>query len=196
MKGNGRNPDKFLSGEVLVWEGFWLPKDYDKEKVARALIKLRAHTLKQTPPIVTMDGFMHSVNTFKKNSKGVDNWLATELKELPKCVASDLVSVLNISLQIAVTPHQNLLSLNPCLGKPGNGVRTICKTPMIVRNLSRTIFGDVKKWEEDNLQTYDSAARGASALQAALLKNLMAEIAYWNNETTFCLLADYHTCFD
>ena len=153
-------------------------------------------TLQQTPPIVTTEALRNSIKNYKKDSKGVDNWTATELRAVPDLVLDSFTNVLNNSLKVAATPHQNLMSLHPCLGKPNNGARTICKTPMIFRNQSRVLFHDVVKWELDNPRDYDSAQRGSSALQSALYKSLMAEMAHFNHQESIMLLADYEKFVD
>jgi hypothetical protein len=72
--------------------------------------------------------------------------------------------------------------MNPCLGKPSGGVRTICKTAMLYRIMCR-IDQTIKEWELNNKQDYDSAGKGSSALGSALFRNLYAEVSYWNKES-------------
>ena len=38
--------------------------------------------------------------------------------------------------------------------------------------------------------------KGCSALDAALYRNFVAEIAYWINQIVVCALNDYHKFFD
>ena len=48
----------------------------------------------------------------------------------------------------------------------GGDCRTVCKTPMLYRMACRA-DNTVRQWEDNNLQSYDSATKGSSALLAA-----------------------------
>ena len=86
------------------------------------------------------------------------------------------------------------MSLNPCLGKPAGGLRTICKTPMLYRMQCRT-DQTIKEWELRNLQPYDSACKNSSSAKA-LLRNLTAEVAMWLGKFSAGVFNDYHKFFD
>ena len=54
----------------------------------------------------------------------------------------------------------------------------------------------VREWELENIQDYDKATVGASALLAALRRNLRAELAFWLGEQFVSVLNDYEKNFD
>ena len=54
----------------------------------------------------------------------------------------------------------------------------------------------VRHWENDNLQEYDKASVGSSALLAALKRNVIAEIAYWLGYRFATILNDFEKYFD
>ena len=54
----------------------------------------------------------------------------------------------------------------------------------------------VPQWEADNKQPYDTASKGASALTAALVRNVRAEIAAWLGLHSAAVFNDYHKFFD
>ena len=112
------------------------------------------------------------------------------LKKLPEYGISLLADSLNLSKKLRTQPHQNLLSLNACLGKPNGGIRTVTKTPLLYRIGCRADT-TIPKWEEENLQPYDSACKGASALRAVLLRNFQSEIAHW---TGFVVAGVFNDC--
>ena len=51
---------------------------------------------------------------------------------------------------------------------------------MLHRVLQRGQLG-AEEWENEHTQSYDWAKKGPSALTAALLTNVRAEIAFWRN---------------
>ena len=83
------------------------------------------------------------------------------------------------SLQAVSMPYQLLCPLNALLGKPNNKCRTVCKTPVLYRMTLRA-NQSVRAWELANIQPYDKATVGSSALLAALKRNLQAELAFFS----------------
>ncbi len=96
--------------------------------------------------------------------------------------------------QLSVAPHQHLLNLNPLLGKPGGGSRTVCKTPVLYRMECRA-DEEVEVWERENKTVYDSAAERSSAFLSACLRNLKAEVASMLGISICCLYNDFHNLF-
>lgn len=139
--------------------------------------------------------FVEASRTYNKETQGCDMWSRTELLLLPKVALSAIVTALNESMANLVWPHQQLLSLNPCLGKPGGGIRTICKTPMTYRTALRT-NRSVSQWEKDNKQVYDTATKVSSAFTAALVRNVRAEVAARLGLKSVTIFYDYHKFFD
>ena len=55
---------------------------------------------------------------------------------------------------------------------------------------------EATNWEKENKQEYDKATTGSAALQAALWRNLQAEIAHWLGEKFANVLNDFENFFD
>ena len=72
-----------------------------------------------------------------------------------------------------VQPYQSLLNLNPLLGKP-KGHRTICKTPMLYRFVSKHIH-TISEWERNSRQPHDACIKGSSALNTATARSTLNE---------------------
>ena len=91
-------------------------------------------------------------------------------------------------------PHQQLCNLHGLLGKT-KGVRSICKTPMLWRlhGKSSTL---IKQWEEEHRESYDTAGKGSSALTAALIRNLLSEVAVILGMHTGTLFNDFEKFFE
>ena len=120
-----------------------------------------------------------------------------DLKEMPDVVISELADADRISYEKVALPHQSLLSLNPMLGKPAGGARTICKTPTLYR-VSNIVSGKVQSWEANISHScpFDRAKKGSSALDAALAQGLEAEVAFWLGQHFCFALNDFHNLFD
>ncbi len=106
-----------------------------------------------------------------------------------------IASAIQRSMQTSAWPHQHLLSLHPCLGKPGGDYRTICKSPMLYRMALRA-DSTVRQWEVHTKQEYDTATIGSSALSAALYRNLEMELAKWLGQHALEVYNDFKKFFD
>ena len=146
--------------------------------------------------MVDIESFIHTIKTYNKNSRGVDSWTCTELKQMPKCVLSMFLNVINLTYQNAANPHQSLISLNPLLGKPSGGTRTICLTPMLYRQTCRTQAFQIKHWEKEHVEDFDMARPGSSALNAALVRNVLAGVAMHEGLNTIAVFNDLMHFFD
>ena len=126
---------------------------------------------------------------------GSDCWGRSELAGLPRCANVNIVKALNESLEQIAIPHQLLLNLNACLGKPSGDTRTITKTPMLYRMAMRA-DEEIKEWESQTESKFDTATKGSSALIAALKRNLAAEIAMWLGDLSLAVFNDFEKFFD
>lgn len=136
-----------------------------------------------------------SLKGYKKETIGCDVWKPSDLRRLPQQAKSDLSHHICNYLNDVVVPHQNLVSLNALLGKPNGTCRTVCKTTILHRMAMRA-DSSVRQWENDNLQEYDKASVGSSALLAALKRNLAAEIAHWLGKSFAAVFNDFEKYFD
>ena len=125
----------------------------------------------------------------------MDSWVPKELKSLPPVAKGSITDALQLSIDQVAQPLQNLTNLHPALGKPQGGHRTICKTPMLYRMALRA-DNEVREWECNNLEPFDSAAIGSSALLSALWRNLQSEIAAWLGIHSGSIYNDYDKFFD
>jgi hypothetical protein len=66
---------------------------------------------------------------------------------------------------------------------------------MLYRMLLR-VDGEIREWELANKASYDSANVGSSALLAALVRNLRAEVAHWLGEFSLAVFNDFEKFFD
>ena len=53
----------------------------------------------------------------------------------------------------------------------------------------------IREWEINNMEDYDSARIGGSALHAALKRNLRAEVAFWLGHESAAIFNDFEKCF-
>ena len=201
--GADRNPTKFLAEQSANWAGFWAPLHQDVGMAEQEhthihvlLAGLRAHAMSMPPdPHITPAKFNQSLKGYHKDTRGSDNWTSTELKALPDFSKSSISDALQLAHHTVVQPHQHLVNLNSCLGKPGNGIRTVCKTPMLYR-VSCRLDQSIRDWESNTLQAYDSAKKSSSAALSALSRNFAAEVAMWTGKVSSGVFNDFHIFFD
>ena len=85
--------------------------------------------------------------------------------------------------------------LNSCVGKVNEDNRTITKSPMLYR-ATMAADEEIKEWELSHSDPFDTAQVGASALLAALKRNLRAEIASWLGQHCISVFNDFNKFFD
>ena len=197
MGGDDLNPSKFLNNQVKGWREHWAPDPVSDEhaKVAILLSAFRQLGKENQSQILTPSLFSQSLKGYHKDTMGCDAWTVKLLKSLPDISKSSISDALNLSWQLIAQPHQNLVSLNACLGKPNGGIRTVSKTPMLYRIACRSDFS-ITHWESDNIQSYDSACKGSSSLQSAIARNFQAELAHWLGKHSAAVFNDMHKFFD
>ena len=132
-------------------------------------------------PRFTPEILFSSARTYKKVSKGSDNWLASEFL-LPLQVLAPLAQVTDDAVVFAAWPQQIFLNMHPELGKISGGFRTIAKTPKLYRLWARSRRASILQWENTLCKSYDTACKGSSALIAAADRPICAQIAVRNKK--------------
>lgn len=191
------SPELHFEVQARDWEPRWHVNDNELNKTLNKILKQLVETANSlADPVLfhnmTLD---KGADHYPKDTKGVDNWTATDSRSLPIEGKVRISKALNKS-QIKVTqPIQNLINLNAMLGKPGGGARTVCKKPMLYR-LSLRARGDVADWEEILTGDFDTAGKGKSALVAAAYRNLEAEFFSYTEEQVIATFHDFEKFFD
>ena len=198
LPGDNGEPDGLLNTEFDAWSGIWGTSkhgDSDSETLAISIRALRDYALQLPEPFVfDQNSLDKALGTYKKTSKGFDNWLPSELVKLPSPAKAAICDSIQLQGILLVPPVQNLLNLHPLLGKP-KGRRTIVKTPMLYRGLCRSL-GGIDSWDEQSKYEHDSAQKGNSALAAALLRNVAAEAYSVLGFSVGAFFNDYEKFFD
>ena len=157
-------------------------------------VQARTDTLEDfesNPRLFDVDILDQGLHRYKKNSLGGDLWSATELIGLPKLCRQEIVDNIQQAFINLSWPQQQLVSPNMCLGKPNGGYRTICKSRMLYRMAMRGLQG-IRQWEIEHTQMYDTAKTHSSALYAALIRGLKAEVANRLNKIPAAISNDFH----
>ena len=196
----GNSPEAFLDTQCEVFGKFWQPTMSENQKSIlqqnlkdfRQYAKEHVDASEHTPA-----NYKHAIHKYHKDSTGSDNWSNTMLRKMPDVVISSIADASASAYLNVALPHQSLVSLNPVLGKPGGGIRTICKTPMLYR-MYNIVSTAVMSWEAaiSDSCPHDTAKKGNSALDAALGRNLLAEVAFWIGQVFGAALNDFHKFFD
>ena len=199
MGGDDKSPEKFLNNEKLKWGEQWSPPNLSEEWKQELLLNLRdfrKHAKSNVDSSQhTPHNYKNAINAYKKDTKGIDVWTITILKQLPDICISHLADAMKHSVDLVAIAHQMLISLNALLGKPGGGVRTIAKTPMLYR-IFNNVTNAVQNWEEQYIKSYDTARKGFGALDAALQRNLAAEVAQLLGYEYAAVFNDFKKFFD
>jgi hypothetical protein len=158
---HGNSPEPFLEEQCKVFGKFWEPELsanqifqlYQNLKDFREYAKEEVDVSEHTPA-----NYKKAILSYHKDTTGSDLWTNSVLRKMPDVIISTIADASASAYLRVALPHQSLVSLNPVLGKPGGGIRTICMTPMLYRmfNIVSTL---VAKWEQyiSNSCTYDTA---------------------------------------
>ena len=190
------SPMQFLDKQSDKWKVPWSLAPHEQHILTAILQQTREDTLSDNPPRpFNVELLDEGLAGYKKDALGGDLRGASELRNLPRKIRNMIANQVNDSFQLIAWPHQQLVSLHPCLGKSNGGVRTICLTPMIYRMVLRAI-GGIKQWESTYTQDYDKAKTGSSALLVAVARGLRAEIGQLLDRVPAAIFNDFHQFFD
>ena len=193
-KGTSMSPEAFLNTQSKKWQIPWSLDPEQIDVLVACLQQARTDTLEDfesNPRLFDVDILDQGLHWYKKNSLGGDLWSATELRGLPKFCRQDIADNIQQAFINLSWPHQQLVSLNMCLGKPNGGYRTICKSPMLYRMARRGLKG-IRQWEIEHTQMYDTAKTHSSALYAALIRGFKAAVATRLNRIPAAIFNDFH----
>ena len=133
---HGNSSESFLEIQCEVFGKFWHPSMFENSSflLLQRLKDFREHaTIDIDASEHTPANYKRAIHKYHKDSAGSDMWTNTLLRKMPDVVISSIVDACASSYLKVALPHQSLVSLNPVLGKPGRGIRTICKTRMLYR---------------------------------------------------------------
>ncbi len=208
MMPEGISLNKFVSTQARDWSKFWNPPNFPKEGVIQAVTQLwhdardirnceNAYDVDPSKHIRYLDpkSFYDNVCAYTKTSTGSDFWRANaDLAQLPFVSLGGIADAIDAQLKACTVPHQQLLNVNAILGKE-EGCRTISKTPITWRMIGKCNTS-ISDWESAEAGSFDWAVKGQSALSAACLRNLVAEVAVILGFITGGLFNDFKKFFD
>ena len=121
LHGDDRNPSLFLSNQLDAWTKFWAPQPFSHEhhEVAACMTHIREYAVDMPKRHIEPGRLKHEIKSYPKQTKGCDAWTQAELDGMPDVCISGITDSFNHMLDKVAQPHQNMLSLSPCLGKPG-----------------------------------------------------------------------------
>ena len=199
MGGHSFSPNKFMESQKQKWEKIWSPSLSKDElaAIAHNISTFRKHALENvdlTPH--TPENYKKAIKNYGKDTQGVDMWKISDLKQLPDLLISNITDCCVKAVKHVALPHQTLISLNACLGKPSGDTRTVTKTPMLYRIMNKVMKPSITRWESQHNGTHNTCAKGISAIGAAAIRNLIAEIAHWLNFEVISAFNDLWKFYD
>ena len=178
--------DKIAAGYFKLWD----PSPDTQLSTKIAFSKFRQLALEQpSQEHFSGEDLFKAAFKYKKRSRGVDHWVKEEILAIPKYCRAEIASPLQSASHKAVQPYQNLLNLNPLLGKP-KGHRTICKTPMLYRFVSKHMTS-IEKWESQSQAPHDACSKGSSAAVTAMARCALNEAYATLGHTCINVLNDF-----
>lgn len=129
------DPNEAVETKRKVCSAQWSRATSDRTDTANKLFAFCALAMEDPSHDIHMTGHQlrNHANMYRNKALGGDAWSPSEVGALPDCCADALATVMSESLNQCVAPHQQLLNLNPALGKKGGGHRTITKAPVLYR---------------------------------------------------------------
>ena len=190
------SPELHLEQQASYWESKWHKCNHSLNlKLKELLMQLIAAAREGDCNEFEVPDLDNGTYGYAKNTKGIDNWTADEVRDLPPESKEDMAESVHLMCKKAVQAIQNLINLNAMLGKPGGGSRTVCKTPMLYRLHLRS-RKEVAEWEHFMTRDYDTAGKGKSALIAAAYRNLQAEVYNLTEDQVIATCHDFEKFFD
>ena len=179
-KGVCQLPGDMMQHRFEFWSRVWDSPD-TRASLSGVLDALRPLALsfaaEQLEPL-TVGDLLGGARCFSSDTAvGVDHWAPRSLLDLPRDAVMGYTRLLNQCEQQMMWPTQILLSVIALLPKSVDCDRPICKCPTLYRVYCKSRNHDMEKWSQDRCNFWDTAVRGSSALQAALLRELGHEVA-------------------
>ena len=133
-----------------------------------------------------------------RNSRGLgpDHHTPIEWKAMPAAAVPELTDTLRVCERDIVAPIQSLVMMIALVLKPAGGDRPIALSSLLQVLWSGIRSPPVRSWENGFVKFWDDAVRGSSALQAALLRCLNAEIAQLSGHASLSIFWDMAKFYD
>ena len=191
-------PDEATRRTVLPWHRLWARDAGQLKDLAARQKTLRAACLREdSRDELDLAATKAGIKRFNAGAvPGVDAISVRELAALPDVGLSALTDVLNGINAAVAWPPQVLHHQVVLLPKPRGGERPICLVAMLIKLWEATHAGTVLSWEQARVGFWDDAIRGSSALRAAALRRLTAEVAHLNHESFLYILWDAEKFYD
>ena len=185
--GINSHPNTFLNQEAAKWSQLWSPTSVDHDELAKIFNILWEYVRTNTTAIsISHDSFVQTCIDYPKTGLGSDNTDPKTIAKLPAIASIPFCDAVNSSLHAHVIPHQALMNLVALLLKPLGGTRPITLTPMLYRIICKHA-SSVQGWEDSIDTVHESAGKGKSALAAALIRNIVAEVTVGCGGVCGCL---------
>ena len=193
-------PAQAMESKRNLWGNKWSLNPSDKVVTACKLFALCSLACDDDSNICNMSGqSLHdSAASYRNTSFGSDMWSAQEVAHVPILLLESLATALRTSFNSCCAAYQMLCNLQGCLGKPGDGHRTITKSPILYRLTCRegNHRDTIRQWEDSICLANDSAKKGSSAKKACLKRSFFSELFCLCGIDTGANLFDFEKFFD
>lgn len=173
------HPQVAMAARSQRWSSQW-SSEVDINKVTGLLHSLHAEAKEDVmhlSPLEVPQLGKHCKAIKWSTSLGGDGLTPKTILLLPDEGKAQLVQLFNSCVSLLQLPVQGLLNLLSVIPKPVQGERLVARMPMVLRILFRMRRWEIGSWEDAKHGFWDNAIAGSSALQAAIKRSFLVEVA-------------------
>ena len=200
-RGDFETCEDAMEARAVMWSNFWKAGQDRVPDLRRKMEAVRelAVDARDALPELNLDMLDQGLMRQRGNrGLGSDQWWPAAWKKLPRPAKLELVEQLKLTELKLVYPLQVYLNFVRLIGKPGQagGERPITVTALFYSTHSKMRSQLVRDFDEEKHGFWDDAIKGSSSLQAALRRQLMAEIGHTEGLSTADIFYDMEKFYD
>ena len=131
-----------------------------------------------------------------KKAKGIDAIGPIEIQRLPAPARQELADLYAMVERTGFWPPQIFAVLGAVAPKPKGGDRILGQLPFFMKLWSKIRYPLSERWSSELAEFWDSAVKGSSALQAALVRRCMDECCHALSIASGTILLDIEKFYD
>ncbi|CAK0897887.1 unnamed protein product, partial [Prorocentrum cordatum] len=190
-------PDEMMDKRADDWNEIWSDDTMVPAKIIDGLQYVMGRADTQDLEQLTAERMNSALGSMNgKKAKGVDAMGPIEVQRLPAEARQELLELVKHIERVAMWPHQLFMVIAAVAPKPKGGDRILGLLPFLPKLWSKMRSADSLDWTVAMDEHWDTAIRGSSALQAALVRSLLDETCQEMKISCATLLLDLEKLYD
>lgn len=185
---------------AAYWRGQWSDiwrRDLERPDLLASESDLDAALPADDLPALSPEEVGNALRSFRaKAATGLDGWSPAELQRIPMGGAQSLARLFGRCEQERRWPTVWRHIAVAMLGKAVGGTCPIALLPMVIRTWEHARRPIIRAWEATGAGFWDDALRGSSALRAAAVRLLWAEVARAEGDQCAAVFWDLEKFYD